>query len=122
MNAQPKQPRRPHFSGSFDTRLKEAIGKMKGVPYIEKVKLFHAILDVCHEQVEDCCDCITSALYLVLHDDHGFGQKRINHLKDRTQETIDSYVEKYDIGTICALLRDLKERNIIIKPRGETTQ
>lgn len=119
MKAQPKQPHRPHFSGSFDTRLKEAIGKVKGLPYIEKVKLFQAIVDICKEQVEDCCDGITAALYLVLHDDKGYGQKRINHLKDRTQETLDAYVEKYDIGTVCALYRDLKARNIIIKPRCE---
>lgn len=119
MKAQPKQPHRPHFSGSFDTRLKEAINRMKGVPYLEKVKLFQAIVDVCREQVEDCCDSVTAALYLVLHDDHGFGQKRINRLKDRTQETLDGYVEKYDIGTVCALYRDLKARRINIKPRED---
>jgi hypothetical protein len=116
MNAQPKQPHRPHFSGSFDSRLKQALNKAK-IPYVEKVKLFQAIVDVCKEHVEDCCDSLTAALYLVLHDDHGFGQQRINRLKDRTQDTIDSYVDKYDIGTICALYRDLKERRIIIIPR-----
>ena len=119
MNAQPKQPYKPHFSGSFDSRLKEAIGKMKGVPYLEKVKLYQAIVGVCREMVEDCCDSLTAALYLVLHDDHGFGQKRVNRLKDRTQETIDAYVDKYDIGTVTALYRDLATRNIIIIPRGE---
>ena len=119
MKAQPKQPHRPHFSGSFDSRLKEAINHMKGVPYIEKVKLFQAIVDICKEQVEDCCDGITAALYLVLHDDKGYGQKRINRLKDRTQETLDGYVDRYDIGTVCALYRDLKARGINIKPRWE---
>jgi hypothetical protein len=118
MNAQPKQPRRPHFEGSFDSRLKQALGKAK-IPYVEKVKLFQAIVDVCKEHVEDCCDSLTAALYLVLHDDKGYGQKRINHLKDRTQETLDAYVEKYDIGTVCALYRDLRARNIIIIPREE---
>ena len=119
MKAQPKQPRRPHFEGSFDAKLKDAIGKAKGLSYVEKVKLFQAIVDICREQVEDCCDGLTASLYLVLHDDHGFGQKRINRLKDRTQETLDGYVDRYDIGTVCALYRDLKTRNIIIKPRRE---
>lgn len=119
MKANPNNPYRPHFSGSFDSRLKEAINKMKGVPYLEKVKLFQAIVDVCKEHVQDCCDSVTAAIYLVLHDDHGFGQKRINRLKDRTQATIDGYVDKYDIGTITALYRDLRARRIIIKPRWE---
>ena len=119
MKAQPKQPRQPHFSGSFDAQLKEAIGKARGLAYIEKVKLFQAIVGICTQMVEDCSDSLTAALYLVLHDDHGFGQKRVNRLKDRTQETIDAYVDRYDIGTLCALYRDLKARNIIIIPRGE---
>lgn len=122
MKAQPKQPHRPHFSGSFDAQLKEAIGKVKGLPYIERVKLYNAIVGICTRMVEDCSDSLTAALYLVLHDDHGFGQKRVNRLKDRTQETIDAYVDRYDIGALCALYRDLATRNIIIIPRGETKQ
>ena len=62
---------------------------------------------------------MASALYLTLHDDHGFGQKRINRLKDHTQETLDAYVEKYEIATVIALYRDLAARGIIIKPRRE---
>jgi hypothetical protein len=116
MNAQPKQPTVPYFNGSFDARLRQALNKAK-IPHVERVKLYQAIVDVCTEHVQDCCDSVTAALYLALHDDHGFGQKRINRVQERTQDTIDSYVAKYDIGTITALYRDLRARKIIIKPR-----
>lgn len=117
MKAQPKQPHRVHFSGGFDAKLKEAIGKLKGTPYSEKLKLYHAILDVCRIQVEDCCDGVTASMYLALHDEFGFGQKRVNRLQNATQTTLDAYVDKYDIGTLPALYRDLRARKIIIKPR-----
>ena len=120
MNAQPKQPRVPQFSDSFDVKLREALNRVKGIAYVEKVKLYQSILGVCQRQIEDCCDSLTAALYLVLHDDYGFGQQRVNHVQERTQYTIDSYVDKYDIGTLYALYRDLKERNIIIRPREAT--
>lgn len=119
MKAQPKQPRVPCFSGSFDAKLKNAIDKAKGLSYVEKVKLYQSIVNICTRQVEECCDSLVAALYIVLHDDKGYGQKRINHLKDRTQETLDAYVDRYDIGTLCALYRDLAARNIIIIPREE---
>lgn len=123
MNAQPKKARRAgYFEGSFDAKLKAAISKAKGLSYVEKVKLFQAIVDVCKEHVEDCCDSITAALYITLHDDHGFGQKRINRIKDHTQATLDAYVDKYEIATVTALHRDLAARGIIIKPRRETNQ
>ena len=118
MNAQPKQPTVPYFNGSLDSRLKQALNKAK-IPHVERVKLYQAIVDVCKEHVQDCCDSVTAALYLVLHDDYGFGQQRVNHVQERTQDTIDSYVDKYDIGTITALYRDLRARRIIIKPRWE---
>lgn len=123
MNAQPKQPRRPHFSGSFDSRLKEAINHMKGVPYIEKVKLFQAIVDICKEQVEDCCDGLSCAIFLELHDTYGFGRKRAGHLVEISQATLDRYVEKYDVGAVMALKRDLRQRKIYIgveKDHGTT--
>ena len=120
MNAQPKQPRVPQFSDSFDVKLREALNRVKGIAYVEKVKLYQSILGVCQRQIEDCCDSVTAALYLALHDEYGFGQERINRLQDRTQAIVDSYIERYDIGTLYALYRDLKQRNIIIRPREET--
>ena len=117
MKAQPKQPRRVCFSGGFDARIKDAIGKIKGAPYSEKLKLYQAIIEVCRIQVEDCCDGITASMYLALHEQFGFGQKRVNRLQNATQTTLDAYVDKYDIGTLPALYRDLKAHNIIINPR-----
>lgn len=119
MKSNPKPQYIPHFSGSFDSKLKEAISRVKGVPYVEKIKLFNSIISACQEQIEDCCDSLTIATYIVLHDDRGFGQQRINQTRDRVQQVIDEYVERYDIGTLPALFRDLKERNIIVKPRWE---
>lgn len=120
MNAQPKKARAAgYFEGSLDAKIKTALSKAKGLSCAEKVKLYNALADACRVQVEDCCDSITAALYLVLHDDKGYGQKRINCLKDRTQETLDAYVEKYEIATVTALYRDLAARGIIIKPRRE---
>lgn len=121
MKAQPKPTYQEggHFSGSFDSRLKDAINKVKGISYAEKIKLYQAILGICHQQVEDCCDSLTAALYLNLHDDHGFGQTRISHLRDSTQATVDAYAAKYEIGMLAALLRDLESRRITIKTRGE---
>lgn len=123
MNAQPKQPRRPHFSGSFDSKLKEAISKVKGNPHIEKVKLYNAIIGACREQVEDCCDGLSSAIFLELHDTYGFGKKRAGRLVEVSQATLDRYIEKYDVGAVTALKRDLRQRKIYIgveKDHGTT--
>lgn len=120
MNANPRKPREVgFFEGSFDSKIKSAVSRLKGVSYADKVRLLNDIVSACQEQVEDCCDSITSALYMVLHDDHGFGQKRIDRIIVRTQETLDGYVERYGIGTVCALSRDLRSRNVRIKQRHE---
>lgn len=124
MNARPKPTYGPngHFSGSFDSKLKEAISRVKGITQLERVKLYGAIADVCVRQVEDCCDSITAAIFLALHDDHGFGQKRINRLREHSQRIVDDHVARYDIATLEALYRDLRDRKIVIIPRKENNQ
>lgn len=121
MNARPKPTYGPngHFSGGFDAKLKEAIARVKGITALERVKLYGAIVDVCKTQVEDCCDSITAAIFLALHDDHGFGQKRINRLREHSQRIVDEHVARYDIATLESLYRDLRERRIVITPRTE---
>ena len=108
---------------TFDAKLKAAISKVKGIPHIEKIKLYHAIVGVCREQVEDCCDGLSCAIFLELHDTYGFGQKRAGHLVEISQATLDRYVEKYDVGAVTALKRDLRQRKIYIgveKDNGTT--
>lgn len=120
MKAKHKPTYTPHFSGSFDSIIKDAISKAKGVPYVEKVKLYNAILDACKTQVNDCCDAITASFYLALHDEYGFGKKRVRRLKDKAQHIADTYADRYDVGMMAALHRDLAAYGIIIQEREGT--
>lgn len=108
-----------HFSGSFDSKLKEAIAQTKGLSYSERLKLYMNIVGVCQQQTEDCCDGLTASIFLALHDEFGFGQKRITRLRDAAQEVADSYAEKYDVGVVYALKRALERRNIKIEERAK---
>ena len=117
MNANVKADVKPVFSSSFDAKIKDAIGKVKGISFGEKLKLYQSILGVCHRQVEDCCDCLSLAIYLNLNDLYGLGQKRINRLQVNTQRTLDEYSERYDIGMLNAMLRELKRKGIIVKEK-----
>lgn len=100
---------------TFAAKLKEAIFKLKGIPHIEKVKLYHTIVGICQEQVEDCCDGLSCAIFLALHDTYGFGKKRAEHLVGVSQEVLDTYVAKYDVGAVAALKRDLAQRKIKVE-------
>lgn len=114
MKANAKTTRGVYSENCFDSRIRAALERVKGVSTKERITLYNAIIEVCHQQVEDCCECISAATFLQLHDLFGFGQKRAKRLRDAIQITLDSYARKYDTATICALGRDLKERNIVL--------
>lgn len=117
VKAQAAQPRGGYFTSSFDARVRGAIDQIRGISQIERIKLYNAIIDACHQQVEDCCEGLSAATFLQLHDLFGFGQKRLKRLRDGVQETLDTYAAKYDVGTICALQRDLRAAKIFeVKP------
>lgn len=101
-----------HVSVCFASKLKDAIGSLRSVSYAERIKLYNTVLALCQQQVEDCCEGLTGAMCLNLHDLYGFGQKRLTRLRDATQETIDEAAEKYDVATVQGIKRALEIRNI----------
>lgn len=114
VKAQAAQPLGGYFTSSFDARLRAALAKVKGISMAERIKLYNGIIDACHQQVEDCCEGLSAATFLQLHELYGFGPKRLKRLRDSVQETIDNYAAKYDVGTICALQRDLRAAKIFL--------
>ena len=120
VKAKATQPAGGYFTGSFDAKVRTAIGQVRGLSTVERIKLYNAIIGVCHQQVEDCCEGLSAATFLQLHDIYGFGQKRLKRLRDGVQTTIDTYAERYDVGAICALQRDLRAVGIDLKRDEET--
>jgi hypothetical protein len=97
---------------SFDAKLKEAIFAIDSMPWQAKIDLYHKVIDICRTQVYDCVDGVIEAYFLALHDVFGFGGKRLQRLVDAGQAIIDDVVDKYDIGTVYKLRRELEERRI----------
>lgn len=119
MKTRPQADRVAVFGSSFDAKVKEAICRVKGISYAEKLKLYNAILDTCRTQVRDCVDVLDAGLCLSLNQIHHFGRKRIPALRAHAQELIDGYAERYDIGMLAALYRDLRAVGIDIERRDE---
>lgn len=95
---------------SFDARIKAIIFGIGSLAWQEKMKLYHDVVRECRVQVGDCVDAMLIAEYIALHDNFGFGKTRIHQLDECVQPIIDETVDKYDIGTVYKLRRDLEER------------
>ena len=97
---------------TFDAKLKDAIFSIDSMSWQTKIELYHKIVEICRVQVYDCVDGVIEAHFIALHDEFGFGGQRLQKLVDAAQPIIDETVDKYDIGTIYKLRRDLEERGI----------
>ena len=97
---------------SFDEKLRSLICSAQGLPVSERIRLHKGIKKICEEQVGDCIDGFTMSMIIALHDDHGFGEQRINKLISRTEDIVVEAVDRYDIGTAYGLRNMLKARGI----------
>ena len=97
---------------SFDARIRAAIFGIGSLSCQEKVKLYNEVINECRVQVGDCVDAMIMAEFIALHDKFGFGKARLKQLDECVQPIIDETVDKYDIGTVYKLRRDLEERGI----------
>jgi hypothetical protein len=53
--------------------------------------------------------------FMALHDEFGFGNKRINDFMEKLQTLIDDYYDAYNIDTLIKFQMMLKERGITYK-------
>lgn len=67
--------------------------------------------DILNEQL----DAELEGVLLVLHDEFGFGNKRINDFMEKLQTLIDDYYDAYNIDTLIKFQMMLKERGITYK-------
>lgn len=95
---------------SFDARIKAIIFGIGSLAWQEKMKLYNDVVRECRVQIGDCVDAMLIAEYIALHDKFGFGKTRLHQLDVHVQPIIDETVDKYDIGTVYKLRRDLEER------------
>ena len=108
MKVQVKKQQRNNIS--FDARIKAAIFGIGSLSWQEKVKLYNEVIKECRVQVGDCVDAMVMAEFIALHDKFGFGKARLKQLDECVQPIIDETVDKYDIGTVYKLRRELEER------------
>ena len=101
-----------HESYSFDAKLRARIQSLRNLSAAERQQLYKDIMQICYEQVEDCCTSNTFAAYIALHDVFGFGQRRMLRVQKFAREVIEETVRTY--GTSCkeALRRELERRNL----------
>ena len=95
---------------SFDSIIRAAIFGIGSMTYTEKVDLYNKVIKACRVQVGDCVDAMVMAEFIALHDEFGFGAGRLKKLDEVVQPIIDETVDKYDIGTVYKLRRELEER------------
>jgi len=85
------------FGSSFDAKVKEAICRVKGISYAEKLKLYNAILDTCRTQVRDCVDVLDAGICLSLNQLHHFGRKRGEKIRGEREYVRNRYKQRVPI-------------------------
>ena len=95
---------------TFATKLQEAIFSINSMSYTDKVRLYEKVIEICREHVGDCSDAVIMAYFIAIHDEFGFGAQRIERIDKVVQSIIDETVDKYDIGTVFKLRRELENR------------